>query len=61
MHLFVVLLLCAASVPGCKGLKLVVGEVQHSEVTVSRQQWDTLVCQAVIGQIELLQAAKAVI
>lgn len=49
------------TVPGSEGLQLVVGEVKHPEVAVSRQQRDTLVCHAVIGHIELLQAAEAVL
>lgn len=47
--------------PGSEGLQLVVGEVEHPEVAVSSQQRDALVCQAVIGHIELLQAAEAVL
>lgn len=47
--------------PGSESLQLVVGEVKHSEVAVSRQERDTLVCQAVIGHIELLQTAEAVL
>lgn len=48
-------------IPGSEGLQLVVGEVQHPEAPVSRQERDALVRQAVIGHIELLQAAEAVI
>lgn len=47
--------------PGSEGLQLVVGEVKHPEVTVSSEQRDTLVCQAVVGYIELLEAAEAVL
>lgn len=48
-------------VPGSEGLQLVVGQVQHSEVAMSTQQRDTLVCQVVIGHIEFLQTAEAVL
>lgn len=48
-------------VPGSKGLQLVVSEVQHPEAAVSRQQRDAFVCQAVIGHIQLLQAAAGII
>ena len=47
--------------PGSKRLQLVVGKVEHPEVAVSSQQGDTLVRQAVIGHIEFLQAAGAVL
>ncbi len=47
--------------PGSKGLQLVIGEVKHPEVAVSSQQRDTLVCQAVVGYIELLQAAEGIL
>ena len=48
-------------VPGSEGLQLVEGEVEHPEVGVSRQQRHTLVRQAVIGQVELLQCAQALL
>lgn len=40
--------------PGSEGLQLVVSEMKHPELSVSRQQRDTLVRQAIIGHIELL-------
>lgn len=47
--------------PGGEGLQLVVGQVKHPEVAVACQERDALVRQAVIGHIELLQAAEAVL
>lgn len=48
-------------IPGSESLQLVVGEVKHPEVAVSHQERDALVCQVVIGHIELLQYAGAVL
>lgn len=47
--------------PGGEGLQLVVGQVQHLEAAMLAQQRDTLVRQAVIGQVDLLEAAAAVL
>lgn len=47
--------------PGGEGLQLVIGQVQHLEAAVLAQQRDTLVRQAVIGQVDLLEAAAAVL
>lgn len=47
--------------PGGKRLQLVVGDVQHPEAAVSRQQWDAFIRQAVVGHVELLQAADGVL
>lgn len=47
--------------PGGEGLQLVVGEVKHPEVAVTRQERHALVCQAVVGDVELLQGAKTVL
>lgn len=49
------------TVPCSEGLQLVVSKVEHSELPMSSQQRDTLVCQAVVGHVELLQAAAAVL
>lgn len=51
----------SGSVPGGEYLQLVVGEVKHPEVAVSRQQRDALVREAVVGHVELLEAAEAVL
>lgn len=48
------------TVPGGEGLQMVVGEVKHPEMAVACQKRDALVCQVVIGHVELLQAAEAV-
>lgn len=42
-------------------MQLVVGQVQHLEAAMLAQQRDTLVRQAVIGQVDLLEAAAAVL
>lgn len=52
---------CADISPGSEGLQLVVGQVQHLELPVSSQERNALVRQAVVGHIELLKAADAVI
>lgn len=52
--------LCSV-LPGSEGLQLVVGQMKHPELSMSHQQRDTLVRQAVIGHIELLQPAEAVL
>lgn len=49
------------TVPGSEYLQLIVSEVKHPEVAVSCQQRDTLVCEAVVGHVELLEAAEAVL
>lgn len=40
---------------------MVVGHVQHTEVCVARQHGDTLVRQPVVGQVEFLQDAVALL
>lgn len=49
------------TLPGSESLQLVVGDVKHPEVAVSRQQRDAFVCQAVTGHVKLLQAAEGVL
>lgn len=49
------------SIPSCEGLQLVVGEVKNPEEAVGCQQRNTLIVQAIIGGVELLQAAEAVL
>lgn len=40
---------------------MVVGHVQNTEVRVARQHGHTLICQPVVGQVELLQDAVALL
>lgn len=47
------------SVPRWKGLEMVVGHVQNSKVCVASEHGHTLVCQPVVGQVQLLQDAVA--
>ncbi|KAG7275142.1 hypothetical protein CRUP_015796 [Coryphaenoides rupestris] len=48
-------------VPGREGLEVVVGHVQHAEVGVSREQRDTLVRQPVVGEVQFLEDAVALL
>lgn len=48
-------------IPGREGLEMVVGHVQNTEVRVACQHWHTLICEPVIGQVELLQDAVALL
>lgn len=40
---------------------MVVGHVQDSEVCVAREHGHTLICEPVVGQVELLQDAVALL
>lgn len=48
-------------IPGREGLQVIIGHVQDSQVCVSGEQGHTLVSQVVVGQVELLQDAVALV
>lgn len=49
------------SLPGWEGLEMIIGHVQNSKVCMAGQHWYTLVCQLIIGQVEFLQDAVALL